>query len=37
MLRLKLAPEQGARELKKDPVCGMMVPADAPLRSSFDG
>jgi Cu+-exporting ATPase len=31
--RLSLAPQ--ARE--RDPVCGMMVPTDAPLRSTFEG
>src|SRR5450432_4706096 len=31
--RLTLAPDQ----VEKDPVCGMTVPADAPLRSTFEG
>src|SRR5450432_4772606 len=31
--QLTLAPEK----VEKDPVCGMMVPADAPLRSTFEG
>src|SRR3954468_23315678 len=31
--RLPLAGGRG----EKDPVCGMMVPADAPLRSTFEG
>jgi Cu+-exporting ATPase len=33
MKRLNLAADQ----VEKDPVCGMMVPADAPLRSTFAG
>jgi P-type Cu+ transporter len=32
--RLALAPTP---DLKRDPVCGMMVPSDAPLRADFEG